>query len=577
MNPHNTRGKSRAKKSTTNTNTNTNTMMTNTNSTTTTTSTTTTSSKPKLKGKVCPPCPPSPSSSTSSKASSTGTSSHALSDITCVLCGSGSSTPSNDILLCDGPSPSIDCPHGETFHQLCTAPPTFTIPRDSWSCPSCTLSSSPSPPKVSDLVKQSASRFLKTLKSLLSQIRFSETTIEAYTSTSKSVSLLLKTHRMPLELLRASTKLEKTKLKIRDLILQLDSYIVSPSLNGDPRFQSDDISDDSGVNTSDVICTLCRGGECEEGNDIIMCDGKACFRAFHVECVGVEGHESWGEEEDWQCVWCELRGEGLEVLNEYFPVGGGCGVLSPRSPGGGRKVRVRWEEPGEVFEGQEEVVKEKERREEEGWDGDLIGEGGGESGGEWETFEGEDEEDESDEDFVEGQKEDGEDREGEDDDDDDDTDSEEELDTFKIDKSEINQLSDVDSDAESEDGYGLRRRAPKPLTISNPFPLGNIGDFDEANIVSGSRRRKKVDYAKMNDSLFGGLTPRKQKRMFGDEAAGWESPAKKKMKKKKKGGKKDDSDESDDSEDEEEDGEEEEEDGEDEDEEDESDDDSESD
>ncbi|GMH87428.1 hypothetical protein TL16_g10857 [Triparma laevis f. inornata] len=441
--------------------------------------------------------------------------------------------------MCDGPSDDKDCPNGEKFHQLCCAPPTFVIPRDSWCCPSCSLNASP-PLTTSALVAKNSSKFTSHLKSLLSQIRFCESTIEAYTSTSKAVSILLKNKQMPVSLLRASTKMERTKLKVKEMMGMLDGYIVGESRNGDPRFTSDDASEDSGVDTADVICTICRGGDCSNGtNDILMCDGKLCFRAYHVKCLGIEGSGEWEEEEDWQCVWCELRGECLEILNDYFPVDRGIlSPRSPRSPGGSRKIVVRWDEPKDVFEGQEEVVKEKEKREEEGWDGDLVGEGGGEEE-EWETWAEEDDDDESDEDFVEGQKVEGK---GGESDNSDEEEGETGFVTFKIDESEINNLSDVDSDVESGEGgegggYGLRERKSKPLSINNPFPLnGNIGDFDEANIVLGSRRRNRPDYAKMNDSLFGNLTPRKQKRMFGDEGegAGWESPAKKK--KKKRGG-----------------------------------------
>lgn len=48
----------------------------------------------------------------------------------------------------------------------------------------------------------------------------------------------------------------------------------------------------------------------------------------------------------------------MEILNDYFPVDKGIlSPRSPRSPGGSRKIVVRWDEPKDVFEGQEEVRK----------------------------------------------------------------------------------------------------------------------------------------------------------------------------------------------------------------------------
>ena len=64
-----------------------------------------------------------------------------------------------------------------------------------------------------------------------------------------------------------------------------------------------------------------------------MCDGNKCFRAYHVGCLGIKDHMDWDEDEDWQCVWCESRGELLEIVNDYFPLSGMReGTFSPRSP-----------------------------------------------------------------------------------------------------------------------------------------------------------------------------------------------------------------------------------------------------
>ena len=170
---------------------------------------------------------------------------------------------------------------------------------------------------------------------------------------------------MPANLLRASVKLEECKLRINTALTSLDAYISSPSAGGAPRFP-----DDGSVSESQISCNLCGRGECSDDDDILMCDGRLCFRAYHTSCLGIVGHEEWDEDEvrdwvcvgpnpalfrfhsdrftrhttraraplhclfltgdslfspseqDWQCVWCELRGEMLEIVNDYFPVDG---------------------------------------------------------------------------------------------------------------------------------------------------------------------------------------------------------------------------------------------------------------
>ena len=94
--------------------------------------------------------------------------------------------------------------------------------------------------------------------------------------------------------------------------------------------------------------------------------------------------------------------------------------------------------------------------------------------------------------------------------------------------------------------------APPALKITNPAPLlDGMGDFDESNIIQGRRKRKAVDYRKLNDDMFGDLTPTKQEKIFGDEGEGWGSPRKKPGKGKGKGGGKKGKEDEEDEEDEE--------------------------
>ncbi|GMH49093.1 hypothetical protein TrRE_jg13121 [Triparma retinervis] len=70
---------------------------------------------------------------------------------------------------------------------------------------------------------------------------------------------------------------------------------------------------------------------------------------------------------------------------------------------------------------------------------------------------------------------------------------------------------------EEEEQGGLRIVDPHKMN------LDGMGDFDENNIVAGKRRRKAVDYTKLNDSMFGGLTEEGRVKVLGEGGKGMES------------------------------------------------------
>ena len=131
---------------------------------------------------------------------------------------------------------------------------------------------------------------------------------------------------------------------VRDLVRLLDDYINAPSSgpNPEPRFDAatnDALSNSSGVDEADVCCVLCRLDHSTDENDVLMCDGKGCFRGYHMQCispaVSVEEVEGWGDTEPWMCPYCDARGEALYMINDvYFCNVDEEGARSPRSPSG---------------------------------------------------------------------------------------------------------------------------------------------------------------------------------------------------------------------------------------------------
>lgn len=84
--------------------------------------------------------------------------------------------------------------------------------------------------------------------------------------------------------------------------------------------REDSVDDEGMVDLNDITCSKCLL-EDEEGNDIIICDGKDCFRAYHVNClvpkVKLKDINS-DPDADWVCHECATVGWCFAYLNTYY-------------------------------------------------------------------------------------------------------------------------------------------------------------------------------------------------------------------------------------------------------------------
>ena len=66
------------------------------------------------------------------------------------------------------------------------------------------------------------------------------------------------------------------------------------------------------------------------------------------------------------------------------------------------------------------------------------------------------------------------------------------------------------SDDESENKIRRSRRLERKEEVGESNLLDCGADFDEANIIEGKRKRKRVNYRKLNDMMFGDLSDHQQ-------------------------------------------------------------------
>ncbi|GAX19155.1 hypothetical protein FisN_3Lh099 [Fistulifera solaris] len=77
--------------------------------------------------------------------------------------------------------------------------------------------------------------------------------------------------------------------------------------------------DDSGITLDELVCCICLEGYATDENDLVLCDGNGCFRAYHQHCVKPVIRLTEHEEDDWFCPLCAGQAELLHhVQSEYM-------------------------------------------------------------------------------------------------------------------------------------------------------------------------------------------------------------------------------------------------------------------
>ena len=294
-------------------------------------------------------------------------------------------------------------------------------------------------------------------------------------------------------------------------------------------------SDSSGITLDDLKCSCCHDGHASYDNDLLLCDGEGCYRAFHMHCLEpkLSPEDLAAEDNDnWFCPLCTAHAMLVhytqrEYLGDEWEEHVRSNAQTEQKENESQNHYHEWETAQDVFpEASSEVgvaqkLKEGVHDEETS---EFLSDTFGISTssrqviGHSALFEDDDEEEEeNDEDFVLGaQKKDVSDDESSVED----MDEEEKLANEKIDADELDALS-VGSMSESSsivmdaDKSGLskrlRRSKRKIFNLHDEkhgysssdsdesrsrSPVRDVGKLDTANIVCGKRNRTKVDYRK---------------------------------------------------------------------------------
>jgi hypothetical protein len=84
----------------------------------------------------------------------------------------------------------------------------------------------------------------------------------------------------------------------------------------------DDDDDDDEVDVEHIVCSVCSQPD-RDGNDILFCDRKGCYRAYHQNCLDPPYNSNNGDkeidlDEDWFCWHCQCIDDCLDVIGEVL-------------------------------------------------------------------------------------------------------------------------------------------------------------------------------------------------------------------------------------------------------------------
>jgi hypothetical protein len=305
---------------------------------------------------------------------------------------------------------------------------------------------------------------------------------------------------------------------------------------------NNDDDNDSGITLDDLQCCVCQVGDATDENDVLLCDGQGCYRAFHMKCIHPEvtPKDIEDEDEDWFCPMCSTISNFIMEVQivcmgeewEHRRRASAANIKNDDSS----SLRS-WAGVDEVFptaEWEYEAAMKLKRGRQNDDTRELLAIYLGEDFQQGEPpssmpigSDSEDEEDYSlfDENSFKERR--HKERGGEEiirDDSSKSTHSSQatlvdmEDVELKIGNDELAALSaeddgdesssSVDDDDGSDNGRARRSRRllSKTQQSEQSSFADNVADFSEANILEGPRRRKRVDYCRLNDAMFGGLT-----------------------------------------------------------------------
>eukprot|EP00698_Gefionella_okellyi_P004817 TRINITY_DN14457_c0_g1_i1.p1 TRINITY_DN14457_c0_g1~~TRINITY_DN14457_c0_g1_i1.p1 ORF type:complete len:442 (-),score=104.02 TRINITY_DN14457_c0_g1_i1:38-1336(-) len=151
-------------------------------------------------------------------------------------------------------------------------------------------------------------RMRNKVKAHLSRIRMEQALLDAYTNEGWNRGGEKKI--LPIaEIARAQQQIIRCQVAIRQIIRDLESANQSDKTLDDAKY------DEDGIDWDEIKCSRCNVDDNDSDNDVLLCDGKGCNRAYHQRCLSPPLRPD-EIPEDWFCPPCDAKYDCLDYINE---------------------------------------------------------------------------------------------------------------------------------------------------------------------------------------------------------------------------------------------------------------------
>ncbi|CAM9238180.1 unnamed protein product [Ectocarpus sp. 12 AP-2014] len=124
------------------------------------------------------------------------------------------------------------------------------------------------------------------------------------------------------EKLKPTAELDKARERIRRIQAELREVTrrLTEMNPGGVRWGAIQEDGEGNIEVDEIMCTKCGQGDSDDHDDILLCDYAGCFRAYHQNCLSppIKPDVFPEEEEDWFCWQCECLTDCFEMLENEF-------------------------------------------------------------------------------------------------------------------------------------------------------------------------------------------------------------------------------------------------------------------
>ena len=155
-------------------------------------------------------------------------------------------------------------------------------------------------------------RAVRRLQGQLTRLRQEQALVEAYAADGWRGASREKV-KPTAEIARAKEQIGRIKDTIKECVRVCDEA------EGDTAIPKELYDEEGELDMKHIICSKCQGQECDDDNDIILCDGP-CDRAYHFKCLDppITDPSSLPEDDGWLCHACDRKVDMIDLINDEF-------------------------------------------------------------------------------------------------------------------------------------------------------------------------------------------------------------------------------------------------------------------